>query len=64
MWPTVSLPEDARECPDCESHDLTVLSHYRVPGVVHRYWYECDDCGNEFRLFSVGWVAEAVTAFL
>ena len=60
----MSLPEDAKQCPDCDSHDLSVRSHRRVPGFVHRYGYECDDCGNEFRLFSVGWVAEFVTSLL
>jgi hypothetical protein len=59
----MSLPEDAKQCPDCDSHDLTVRSHHRIPGVVHRYGYECDDCENEFRLFSVGWLLDLVVTF-
>ena len=60
----MSLPDELDRCPDCESHDLTVLSHRRVPGVVHRYVYECADCEEEFRVFTGGWLFDAVAGVL
>jgi transcriptional regulator NrdR family protein len=60
----VSLPDDLDRCPDCGSHDLSVLSHHRVPGVVHRYRYECEACEGEFRVFTHGVVLDVVAGFL
>jgi DNA-directed RNA polymerase subunit RPC12/RpoP len=60
----VSLPDDLDRCPDCGSHDLSVLSHHRVPGVVHRYGYECAACEEEFRAFTGGWALDVAAGLL
>jgi transposase-like protein len=49
-------------CPDCDGRDPTVVSHRRIPGVVHRRRYRCDDCGRTFRLFAPGWLLDALAS--